>query len=198
MFFDYYFSRYSFFISEDRQLTGTLRFALADLPEPTDQTPEQALEALCAVSKDDIRPETPILFANLVDILQKETDCTVMDTLFHRLVAQSDGLCPSLTLTQRHQILHDTIPAVGTLCSVKLFTKLLQEGIVEYSDAELWFAALAFLRDPTKETIETLLVKMKKKTNFLSSTFTRLIFRKFVFQLHLEVKSCKFSSGKIF
>ncbi|OQV14814.1 Apolipophorins [Hypsibius exemplaris] len=162
--------------NNDRQLTGSLQFVLAETPKNTDATLEESLEALCNVTKDDVRPETPALFAELVEGLQAETNCTAFDALFTQLV--EGELCSALTSTQRYAIFHDTIPAVGTVCSVKLMSRLLVDGTVDFSEAELWFVSLAFIRDPTKEMIDALVPLLSKtelpRSGYLGiSTVTR-------------------------
>merc|ERR1711971_62585 len=111
---------------------------------------ERKLLDICQFTKDDVRPETPRLFTDLVHLLR-----TVGTDTFEEIYrsVQSGALCSDNNQKVRKFFL-DAIPMVGSDASLKLMTKLISNNDVTGLEADMWMTTLAFIQHPTKEMIK--------------------------------------------
>jgi len=123
---------------------GSLRFDHTVSNEEKDAQlgkAEETMRALCAsVKEDDVRPETPRLFADLVRVMK-----TLDSTSLQRLQASANSMCP-----QANKYFGDAVPNVGTTASLNLIRIMIDERRVQESEAALWLSHLAFVPRPTR------------------------------------------------
>ncbi|XP_041360319.1 uncharacterized protein LOC121376501 [Gigantopelta aegis] len=110
----------------------------------------QKLEDLCQASADDIRPEVPGMFSELVYIM-REMDARSLDRLFEQV--KRGDICRDNTRRTR-KFFVDAIPMVGTSASLRLMRQMILSQAVDTNQANMWLTSLAFIQNPTREMLE--------------------------------------------
>ncbi|XP_055331690.1 uncharacterized protein LOC129583764 isoform X2 [Paramacrobiotus metropolitanus] len=133
---------------------GELRFSLLDTSALPKQAVPQLLDSLCNSVSDDIRPDTPTAFTDVVQALRMEKNCSNLMEIYRSVV--SGSVCSRLAPNQRQRLLFDAIPAAGTSCAVELMANILREKDYDVDDKDTWFASLSYIKRPEKEMLDTL------------------------------------------
>jgi len=117
---------------------------------------EETLREMCA--SDDVRPETPRLFSELVYRL-RDLDYANLKSL-HRKV-HGGRVCDNADKASK--FLHDAIPMVGSTASVLLIRDLVGSGRVTGVEADMWLSSLPFISEATYQMVEALKSLMASK-----------------------------------
>jgi len=125
-------------------------------PSPVDITEEAESELnaefilrhICEQTSEDIRPDTPSAFTNLVHKLRK-LDTGRLRTLYSDIV--NNNFCPKAA-----SFFRDAIPSIGTTASMTLMREMIVNNVVTDTQASMWLTSLAFIREPTKEMLSEL------------------------------------------
>ncbi|CAG5134992.1 unnamed protein product [Candidula unifasciata] len=110
---------------------------------------EQKLKEICDQTHDDIRPETPRLFSELVQIIKILNKPDLERA--HKLV-KNKMICPKNGRTLKFFL--DALPAAETAGAVSLMTTLVTGQQVEGALAKAWLASLPLIQGPTSSMIE--------------------------------------------
>ncbi|XP_041357420.1 apolipophorins-like [Gigantopelta aegis] len=110
---------------------------------------EYKLNELCTIASNDIRPEVPRLFTELVYIM-KEMDASSIMGVFSRI--QSGSLCSS-NIQRARKFFLDAIPMAGTTDAVEIMKQMLTTNMVTGVEVDMWLTSLAFIQHPTKEML---------------------------------------------
>ncbi|XP_056021701.1 uncharacterized protein LOC130054813 [Ostrea edulis] len=119
---------------------------------------ERQLVNICIQTKEDIRPETPRLFSDLVYIMRAADSQTLNDVYSN---IQSGTLCSDNNQKVR-KFFMDAVPMVGTSASVVMLTKMINDNEVTGMEADMWLTTLAFIQSPSKDMIREVLPLLKK------------------------------------
>ncbi|KAK7501815.1 hypothetical protein BaRGS_00006901, partial [Batillaria attramentaria] len=119
---------------------------------------EHMLRQLCRDTQDDIRPDTPRLFANLVSVMRK-VDASGLKSLYSQL--EQNTLCANNIRTKKFFV--DALPMVGTEATVSMMTQMLNSGDVTGMEAEMWMTSLALLQNPTANMLANVKNLLKNK-----------------------------------
>lgn len=106
---------------------------------------EFLLNVLCHTARDEIKPDVPRLFTNLVYKLEK------LDLSQLILVSRkANNVCKD------KKIFTDALAMVGTTQAIQFMKSLIESKEISGSEVDFWLTNLAFLRQPTKEMIAIL------------------------------------------
>ncbi|GFO10950.1 apolipophorin short isoform [Plakobranchus ocellatus] len=110
---------------------------------------ERILRKLCQSTEDDVRPETPQMFYELVSKM-KLLDRIDLSRVHHLL--KTIDLCSTNTITL--ELFLDALPAVASRAALRLMTSLLTSGDVTGARAKMWLTSLAFISAPTSSMLK--------------------------------------------
>ncbi|XP_062611985.1 uncharacterized protein LOC134273791, partial [Saccostrea cucullata] len=119
---------------------------------------ERQLVNICAQTTEDVRPETPRLFSDLVYIMRAADSQTLKDVYSN---VQSGSLCSNNNQKVR-KFFMDAIPMAGTSASVAMLSKMINDNDVTGIEADMWLTTLAFISSPTKDMIREVQPLLKK------------------------------------
>ncbi|XP_059142810.1 uncharacterized protein LOC131930369 isoform X2 [Physella acuta] len=115
------------------------------------ESAQQTLKEICDQTKDDLRPETPRLFSQLVKVM-KALKSTELGDLHTQL--KNKNLCPDNG--RAIKFFTDALPMTETSASVELMSNLIKAGDVKGVLAKAWLASLALIQTPTSEMITSI------------------------------------------
>ncbi|KAI8787576.1 apolipophorin [Biomphalaria glabrata] len=133
----------------------SLLFEHSFVPEQTQNKMEsatQTLKEICEQTVEDLRPETPRMFSELVTVLRM-LDSSNLKHL-HRLL-KDKKLCPENGRTIKFFL--DALPMAETEGAVDLMTTLIINKDVEGLLAKAWMTSLALIQNPSISMIESAL-----------------------------------------
>ncbi|XP_061171948.1 uncharacterized protein LOC133181472, partial [Saccostrea echinata] len=119
---------------------------------------ERQLVNICAQTTEDVRPETPRLFSDLVYTMRAADSQTLKDVYSN---VQSGSLCSNNNQKVR-KFFMDAIPMVGTSASVAMLSKMINDDEVTGIEADMWLTTLAFIPSPSKDMIREVHPLLKK------------------------------------
>lgn len=102
---------------------------------------EDILNNLKVASEDEISPEVPALFSNLVTSLKNLN------------YPQLSNICTKIQEPQVKRFLIDAMPLVGTASSVGIVRDMIMNGELSESEEDAWFTSLAFVKNPNPEML---------------------------------------------
>ncbi|XP_067679783.1 uncharacterized protein [Haliotis asinina] len=111
---------------------------------------ENKLQQICRDTTQDIRPDTPRLFSELVYIL-RNMDVSTLRSVYSQV--KRGSLC-SDNNERTMKFFTDAIPMASTSAAVQFLTELLTRKVVTGTQAEMWITSLALIHHPTLEMLE--------------------------------------------
>ncbi|PAA90341.1 hypothetical protein BOX15_Mlig016013g2, partial [Macrostomum lignano] len=110
------------------------------------------LSSLCDLGTA-IGPKTPVLFNELIYRLK---ELTTEQLVTMRRDVEGFSVCRRNNQMAK-QFFFDALPAVTTPAAVQMMNGLIASGQVSNTEADAWLTSLAFVQDPSKEMLESLL-----------------------------------------
>lgn len=110
------------------------------------------LQDLCQISQDDVRPEQPQHFNELVREMKK-ADISTLNSVYKQV--KNQRICRG-NPEKIMKIFRDAIPMVGTSSSLQLISDLIWKREVTDTEKDMWLASLAFIQYPEKEMISAI------------------------------------------
>ncbi|XP_046361600.2 uncharacterized protein LOC124138779 [Haliotis rufescens] len=111
---------------------------------------ENKLQEICRDTREDVRPDTPRLFSELVYII-RNMDVTTLNGVYNQV--KRGSLC-SDNNERTMKFFTDAIPMASTGAAVQFLTELLTGKDVTGTQAEMWITSLALIHHPTLEMLE--------------------------------------------
>ncbi|XP_064477046.1 uncharacterized protein LOC135390962 [Ornithodoros turicata] len=122
-----------------------------DIEDASVSSVEGVLRSMAKATTVEVQETAPGLFTELVYRLRKLSH-PELQSIFRR--AGSMG-------SAAKKAMMDALPAIGTPASIQLMTDVMTTGEVDELEANFWLTSLAFVSQPTLETIEKALPLLK-------------------------------------
>ncbi|KAL8574007.1 hypothetical protein ACOMHN_029454 [Nucella lapillus] len=107
------------------------------------------LKQICDLTDEDIRPEVPRLFGELVHMM-RNMDYSDLQDLNQQL--ERNRICAD-NAQKASKFFQDALPMVGTGASLRLMTDVLVSEDVSDAQAMFWLTSLTFLSTPSKDMV---------------------------------------------
>ncbi|XP_069118904.1 vitellogenin-like [Argopecten irradians] len=132
---------------------------------------EEKLMDICRNTQQDIRPETPQFFSDLV-YLMKTVDSQALRRVYQKL--RTGSLCPN-NIKRVRKFFLDAIPMAGTSSSLSMLTELINNDEITGVEADMWLTTLSFIQHPTKDMLREVMPLLSRNNGKAMLAVTSLV-----------------------